>query len=849
MKRKCIAIAKKAMVWALAASMLVATPLTASAAGLRGVYKVEDGWGEDVGKPAPGDTRTGTVTSTGTKTGILDSDSKLLGIVLNETNVNMTMRGGYKVDEPVRFGLSVDFVWNDGMEDQELEAKLKKQLTWKSGDNSIVSLSNPNKNGVLDEMNLVAKSGGKTTVTVSLDDYTNNIHYTTTANVNVKQIATDLIWDKEALQADAYEGVSLNLNEYLTKDPITATDNVTYEIVKDTNKSATLKNGVLKLKTKKADKEVTVVAIGEEVKKQVTIKINKAVPATKVEIRKVGETDTKTKYDWLVNEAGDGDKNGQKFEVVLRTKDDSGITKDTADRATKCTDKITWSSKKPAIVEVAGTGKGDEVTLIARSAGTAQITAQASSGKKGTINVTVKANLTGLSIYVDTEDNQSGKELYSGQSIKLGSVQKFAENGSDNFTDAGLTWQFVDDDAAMLRQMKKVATINAKTGVLTIKPDVEVEGGTKIIKVRAKNAKAVSKPSDTKYYHRAKAISSSNDLTFNLTQMDIRSINVYDSSVSQNNGVIASAINNGSSVKTNKGTPVTIALDSSRTYKVVATALINDQEVTEFEDGTPIATTLNWASSSEKVATATRNDDGRGTVKGIKKGSSTITVSGATKKSNGRNVAIKATFKATVNAPTKSLVLSTKNSAIAGTGKAQTIAIKAALDKGTTSKAREIQWTVRKVGDVLPTGITITGGKLKFAKVSGSVTYNVGDTFIVTATIPSAGVQASMSLKVVEPSKKVQFVKSDNSEEKETTITKSAEAESFNIYTKVQATNNNWNVATPDNNVAPVTYTVSKSGIVQLVGNKVTPIKKGTVKIKATTADGKTANLTIKITD
>ena len=42
MSKKCLAIAKKAMVWTLAASMLVSTPLTASAAGLRDVYSVSD---------------------------------------------------------------------------------------------------------------------------------------------------------------------------------------------------------------------------------------------------------------------------------------------------------------------------------------------------------------------------------------------------------------------------------------------------------------------------------------------------------------------------------------------------------------------------------------------------------------------------------------------------------------------------------------------------------------------------------------------------------------------------------------------------------------------------------------
>ena len=109
MRKKCIAIAKKAMVWTLAASMLVATPLTASAAGLRDVYKVEDGWG--VEQPSDSsDTRTGTVTSTNsdTNTGVLKEDG-LTGIVLSETDVRMELEGAYNPkDQQVKM-LTVDF--------------------------------------------------------------------------------------------------------------------------------------------------------------------------------------------------------------------------------------------------------------------------------------------------------------------------------------------------------------------------------------------------------------------------------------------------------------------------------------------------------------------------------------------------------------------------------------------------------------------------------------------------------------------------------------------------------------------------------------------------------------------
>ena len=52
-----------------------------------------------------------------------------------------------------------------------------------------------------------------------------------------------------------------------------------------------------------------------------------------------------------------------------------------------------------------------------------------------------------------------------------------------------------------------------------------------------------------------------------------------------------------------------------------------------------------------------------------------------------------------------------------------------------------------------------------------------------------------------------------------------------------------------DYKVASVTYTVNKKGIVQIVGGKVKGIKPGTVKITATTHDGKKATLTVKVTE
>ena len=271
---------------------------------------------------------------------------------------------------------------------------------------------------------------------------------------------------------------------------------------------------------------------------------------------------------------------------------------------------------------------------------------------------------------------------------------------------------------------------------------------------------------------------------------------------------------------------------------------------------------LNWASAKEKVAVATRiNGAKRGNVKAESKGSAKITVSGATTLDGGKKYkAISASFTASVTAPTKSIKLSTKNSAIQATGKKQTVTIKAALDKGCTSKTKEIVWKARNI-TTDDTTLTATGGKVQLPIGS----YKAGDIILVTAKIPSAGVQSRMTLKVVEPSIAVEIrngktegageiftvgKKKNNAEIRLSDATTNLQMVSMvNVGTKTAP---EWAVAGGDashSHVANVTYTVNKKGIVQIVDGEVKGIKAGTVKITATTADGKKATLTVKVTE
>ena len=119
-----------------------------------------------------------------------------------------------------------------------------------------------------------------------------------------------------------------------------------------------------------------------------------------------------------------------------------------------------------------------------KKAGKTQIIGKVSSGKTFKLNVTVSADLT--SVVLDKDIT-----AYTGQIIDLNdkiAVKRFGDTvTSDNFEAEGLVkWEFVDK-----KNMSKLAKLNAKTGILEIKPDLKKENrdDLKQIAVRAVAAK------------------------------------------------------------------------------------------------------------------------------------------------------------------------------------------------------------------------------------------------------------------------------------------------------------------------------------------------------------------------
>ena len=118
------------MVFAVAASMLVGTPLTASAAGIRGVYSVSDGTNDDI-RGENDNSHTGTVSNTNTSShsGVLkDNDARIIGIVLDKNYVNAEVGAAKK--ETLKATVIIE---DDNLtveQKEEIGKELGKKIVW-----------------------------------------------------------------------------------------------------------------------------------------------------------------------------------------------------------------------------------------------------------------------------------------------------------------------------------------------------------------------------------------------------------------------------------------------------------------------------------------------------------------------------------------------------------------------------------------------------------------------------------------------------------------------------------------------------------------------------------------------
>lgn len=461
----------KALAFATAITMVFSTPLTALADGLASLYA--EGSGEGTGTHGTGTQGTGTLGDEdipGKEPEQVIKD-RIIGIALEKDNLTVTVGESYP-DDVLTASLIMERNSNelDGRiqtitinsanyemySDVEvlLNGKpttvtevLENSITWDSA-KKLVKLEK-DKNLGNRQVKVTGVAAGTDVVTVGIA----GTEYKASATVTVKKYASSF-----TLKApkDAYVKHKIDMNAYLTK-PADTNDVITWSVYEDgkigkkTSAATIDKNGILTLK--KADKKIVVVATGERgaTGRTPAFNIEKGTPITKL-------------------------AKGKETKELVITASKRYPTADISVVATPAntTDFIDWTSSNSKVVSVVGKtksatralGESTEATITGVNPGKATITATASSGKKVTFKVTVKAPLQKIT---DVVTDRGTKTVYAGQKIQLIAVTE------PDVCDEAKKIKFKLAD----KTQKNIATVSSK-GVLTANKK-NVEGTVKVI--------------------------------------------------------------------------------------------------------------------------------------------------------------------------------------------------------------------------------------------------------------------------------------------------------------------------------------------------------------------------------
>lgn len=233
--------------------------------------------------------------------------------------------------------------------------------------------------------------------------------------------------------------------------------------------------------------------------------------------------------------------------------------------------------------------------------------------------------------------------------------------------------------------------------------------------------------------------STSDAMKINLKPINITQIVVYK--IAKNYG------------ETDNVTGESIAAEDTKTFALYAKAE-EDPEL----GGKNAAFALGWTVNNAKSATDVK-DETSGSIIGIKKGSPTITVCGSTMV-NGKYKATKVTLKASVTQPSTTIQLTTKNKAAYAN---QTVSFNARLEKGSSTKAKDLEWTVTDLSDNNKKS-SFTNGKLK-------ITYPIGHQHMIRVRVKETGASASMKMWVVNKTTSVVINDKDGKKGKALTVT------------------------------------------------------------------------------
>lgn len=275
------------------------------------------------------------------------------------------------------------------------------------------------------------------------------------------------------------------------------------------------------------------------------------------------------------------------------------------------TDSITWTSSNTKVATVkTGTVKGIKK-------GTATITATTTSGKTATCKVTVK--------------------VVSTKSIKLNKSKLTIKKGKKATLKATLSPKTSTDSLVWKSSNKKVATVTSKgvvKGIKAGKTTITVKAGKKTAKcvVTVKAIKATS----VKLNKKKVTTNIGKQVTLKLT---VKPSNTTDTIKWSTSNKKVATVKDGVVTTVGKGTATITAKVGSKTVKckiivkVPAESVVLDQQAVTVKKGStatlkatvkPSNTTdtVKWSTSNKKIATVSS----KGVVKGIAKGTATITV-------------------------------------------------------------------------------------------------------------------------------------------------------------------------------------------------------------------------------
>lgn len=836
----------KAMACALAFTMVVTTPLTASAFDFTSIFSVgkadtatgtgtgtgTDTSGLDNGneddnadvvekvKEVPGGNPVTVIehkdavgTSTITTTGTLDSiegaeDKYIIGVTFDkdvveieageETEITATVlySDGTKVKSTDLKNLLVFRKISTKAEGQDLGAGsvAYDKYDWTAGGMDIIKRDTLKVRGI---------HGGSFYIEAALrTDATSAYKYFDVVAVNVKEYAEDITTVKDFA---GYAKHTYSLDDLgLTRTPETSNDNITvtaYELksngtAKSTSYVKVNKDNTFTIKEDiPANKTVVVKAVSEKAKiAETQITTKEATPITKM----VAKTPANKKVALDFN-----GWNGLTKEVEVTTyiKKDRKNVEDTENTTT---DDITWTTKNANVAIVNGNGK--TATIEATGTGKTVVTAKATSGKTVKFNVTVTSDLQEIKAIVDKNGNDNS-EVYSGQKVKLTAV-KDPENATTK-----ITWSSNNKNIAKVDK-NGVVTANSKNkkgeAVITAKFVKKAKDGSKATVTADVKYTLTVKPSELN----ANKLVLTEDVTYETGKESVK-----------NGSIVADAI----------------YIPRTDDYDVAAqngegAATVGESK--DIFDTNLLNNIVTWTNSKAKVVDL----DDEGIAEALTAGKTKITASVV----NVKGETLKA--KATITSTQAVTALQTNKTVVNvspksnGTIKAVTLKVSKQLPKKATKEA--LTWEKVEGSNSIDCTPKNNGKANATAKVEFSGA-NVGDsaTFRVTA---ANGATTTVVVNVVNPTKKVKFA--------EKTLKPSVGDEVGNLYTMTTIVSGNDEISASDVKAGKVTgyenveFSVNKKGIVTIdAKGNVYAVKAGTVKITAKTPSGKKAVMTVKV--